>query len=66
MQAEGTIQLGAMQAQMRTSNDQARLAADQERDGTRMGIDIAKSKAQAAAQARAQANKPQPQQKDKS
>lgn len=59
MQAEGTIQLGAMQAQMRTSNDQARLAADQERDGTRMGIDIAKSRAQAAAQARAQANKPQ-------
>jgi hypothetical protein len=58
MQAEGTIQLGAMQAQMRTSNDQARLAADQERDGTRMGIDIAKSRAQAA-QAKAQANKPQ-------
>lgn len=58
MQAEGTIQLGAMQAQMKTSNDQARLAADQERDGTRMGIDIAKSRAQAA-QAKAQANKPQ-------
>ena len=61
MQAEGTIQLGAMQAQMKSSHDQSRLAADQERDGTRMGIDIAKSKAQAAAQARAQANKPQPQ-----
>ena len=59
MQAEGTIQLGAMQAQMKSSHDQSRLAADQERDGTRMGIDIAKSKAQAAAQARAQANKPQ-------
>jgi hypothetical protein len=59
MQAEGTIQLNAMQAQMKTSHEQARLAADQERDGTRMGIDIAKSKAQAAAQARAQANKPQ-------
>jgi len=58
MQAEGTIQLGAMQAQMRTSHDQARLSADQERDGIRMGIDIAKSKAQAA-QAKAQANKPQ-------
>ncbi len=55
MQAEGTIQ----QAQMKSSHDQARLSADQERDGVRMGIDIAKSKAQAAAQARAQANKPQ-------
>jgi len=59
MQAEGTIQLGAMQAQMKSSQDQARMAADQERDGTRMGIDIAKSKAQAAAQARSQQNKPQ-------
>jgi len=59
MQAEGTIQLNAMQAQMKTSHEQARLAADQERDGTRMGIDIARSKAQAAAQARSQANKPQ-------
>ena len=45
-QVEGTLELGAMQAQMRTSHDKARLAADQERDGVRMGIDIAKSKAQ--------------------
>lgn len=59
MQAEGTLQLGAMQAQMKTSHEQARMAADQEREGTRMGIDIAKSRAQAA-QARVQANKPQP------
>lgn len=57
--AEGTIQLGAMQAQMKTTHDRAKLAADQEREGTRMGIDIAKSKAQAAAQARAQENRPQ-------
>ena len=55
MQAEGTIQ----QAQMKSSHDQARLSADQERDGVRMGIDIAKSRAQAAAQARSQQNKPQ-------
>ena len=43
---EGDIQLGAMKAQTKTTHEKARLDAEQERDGVRMGIDIAKSKAQ--------------------
>jgi hypothetical protein len=45
-QVEGTLELGAMREQMKTSHDKAKLTAEQERDGVRMGIDIAKSKAQ--------------------
>jgi hypothetical protein len=45
-QVEGTLQLGAMNAQIKTKEAQDKLAAQQELEGTRMGIDIAKSKAQ--------------------
>jgi hypothetical protein len=45
-QAEGNIQLGAMNAQIKAKESQDKLAAHQELEGTRMGIDIAKSKAQ--------------------
>lgn len=45
-QVEGTLQLGAMNAQIKTKEAQDKLAAHQELEGTRMGIDIAKSKAQ--------------------
>jgi hypothetical protein len=45
-QAEGTIQIGAMNAQIKAKESQDKLAAHQELEGTRMGIDIAKSKAQ--------------------
>jgi hypothetical protein len=42
---------------VQAQKDSAQLAASQERDGVRMGIDIAKSRAQAA-QSRAQAQQP--------
>jgi hypothetical protein len=45
-QAEGNIQLGAMNAQIKAKESQDKLAAHQELEGTRMGIDIAKYKAQ--------------------
>lgn len=45
-QAEGAIQIGAMNAQIKAKESQDKLAAHQELEGTRMGIDIAKSKAQ--------------------
>ena len=45
-QVEGTLELGVMQAQNKAKDAQDKLAAQQELEGTRMGIDIAKSKAQ--------------------
>ena len=43
---EGDLQLGAMNAQIKTKAEEAKLASHQELEGTRMGIDIAKTKAQ--------------------
>jgi len=45
-QIDGQLQLGAMQAQIKTKADQDKLNAQQEREGTRMGIEIARAKAQ--------------------
>jgi len=45
-QIDGELQLGAMQVQIKTKSEQDKLAAQQEREGTRMGIDIARAKAQ--------------------
>ena len=43
----GNLQLEAMKVGMQTKNNEAQLAAQQQRDGVRMGIDVAKSKDQA-------------------
>ena len=45
---QGDLQLKAMQASALIEQSKAKLMADQERDGLRMGIDIAKSRAEAA------------------
>jgi hypothetical protein len=51
---DARMELEGRKLTVQSQKDATKLAADQEREGTRMGIDIAKSKAQAA-QARAQA-----------
>jgi len=43
----GNLQLEAMKVGMQTKNNEAQLAAQQQRDGVRMGIDVAKSRDQA-------------------
>lgn len=43
----GNLQLEAMRVGMQTKNNEAQLAAQQQRDGVRMGIDVAKSRDQA-------------------
>ena len=42
----GNLQLEAMKVGMQTKNNEAQLAAQQQRDGVRMGIDVAKSRDQ--------------------
>jgi hypothetical protein len=52
---DARMELEGRKLTVQAQKDMLTLAANQEREGTRMGVDIAKSKAQAAAQARAQA-----------
>jgi hypothetical protein len=52
------LELKEKQLQIDAAYKADKLEADQERDGVRMGVDIAKSKQQAAAQARAKAQTP--------
>jgi len=52
------MELEGRKLTVQTQKDMTKLAAEQERDGTRMGIDIAKAKAQEAAQARAAMARP--------
>jgi len=52
---DARMELEGRKLTVQTQKDMMTLAANQEREGTRMGVDIAKSKAQEAAQARAQA-----------
>jgi len=54
---QGDLQLRAMQTSANIEQAKAKLAADQEREGVRMGIDIAKSRADAA-RAQRQEKKP--------
>jgi hypothetical protein len=49
---KGDLQLRAMKTQSDIEKDKAMLVAQQEREGVRMGIDIAKAKAQEAQQRR--------------
>ena len=55
---EGKMQLDGFKAGQQATQAEKKLQADQEREGVRMGIDIAKSKQQAAAQSRANAQPP--------
>jgi hypothetical protein len=55
---ENKMELDGFKAGQQAQQAEKKLQSDQERDGVRMGIDIAKSKQQAAAQARAQAQTP--------
>jgi hypothetical protein len=55
---EGKMELDGFKAGQQAQQAEKKLQADQEREGVRMGIDIAKSKQQAAAQARAKAQPP--------
>lgn len=55
---EGKMELDGFKAGQQAQQAEKKLQADQEREGVRMGIDIAKSKQQAAAQARASAQQP--------
>jgi len=55
---ESRTQLEAMRTTAQSEQQKAKLEADQQREGVRMGIDIAKSRQQAAAAARAAAQKP--------
>ena len=55
---EGKMELDGFKAGQQAQQAEKKLQADQEREGVRMGIDIAKSKQQEAAQARAMAQKP--------
>jgi len=48
----GNLQLEAMRVGALTKNNEAQLAAQQQRDGVRMGIDVAKARAQEQASAR--------------
>jgi hypothetical protein len=48
---DARMELEGRKLTVQTQKDAVKLAADQEREGTRMGIDIAKAKAQTAAQA---------------
>ena len=57
---KGELELKSMQLGVKLKQDQAKMEADQEREGVRMGIDIAKSRQQHAAAARASAQKPEP------
>jgi len=52
---DARMELEGRKLTVQAQKDMLTLAANQEREGVRMGVDIAKSKAQAAAQARAQA-----------
>ncbi len=49
---KGDLQLRAMKTQADIEKDKTALIAQQEREGVRMGIDIAKAKAQEAQQRR--------------
>ena len=55
---EGKMELDGFKAGQQAQQAEKKLQADQEREGVRMGIDIAKSKQQSAAQARAKAQPP--------
>jgi hypothetical protein len=55
---EGKMELDGFKAGQQAQQAEKKLQSDQEREGVRMGIDIAKSKQQAAAQARAKAQPP--------
>jgi hypothetical protein len=55
---ESKMELDGFKAGQQAQQAEKKLQADQEREGVRMGIDIAKSKQQAAAQARAKAQPP--------
>lgn len=55
---EGKLQLDGFKAGQQATQAEKRLQAEQEREGVRIGVDIAKSKQQAAAQARAKAQPP--------
>jgi hypothetical protein len=55
---EGKMELDGFKAGQQAQQAEKRLQSDQEREGVRMGIDIAKSRQQAAAQARAKAQPP--------
>jgi len=55
---ESRTQLEAMRTTAQSEQQKAKLEADQQREGVRMGIDIAKSRQQAAAATRAAAQKP--------
>ena len=52
---KGDLQLRAMQTQANIERDKAQLVAQQEREGIRMGIDMAKAQAQERLQARSKA-----------